>query len=283
MLPRVRAAIASLMVASACNRSPPPAEIVVPVSMDTAAAARAMAAINEASAPGLFAYDTLQNGRLVLPFRLLSPPSSTEGGKYPLVLILHGSGGIGTDNVSQLGAFARAWALDAIRARFPAFIAVPQTAERTAVYSGGEHDASRVSTGTPWLDATLALVDTLVQTRAIDASRIYVLGFSMGGSATWNALVRRPGLFAAAMPVSGVPPERRKASLLSGTPILIVHGDADPENPVAADRAMYDALFRAGARTTRFREYRGLDHRVLPEFMTDTTWRSWLFSQQQRR
>ena len=37
----------------------------------------------------------------------------------------------------------------------------------------------------------------------IDPDRIYITGLSMGGFGTWGAVTRRPGLFAAAVPMSG--------------------------------------------------------------------------------
>src|SRR5690242_15718896 len=44
-----------------------------------------------------------------LPYRLLAPPVVRPGTRYPLVLQLHGSGAIGTDNHAQIGAFANGW------------------------------------------------------------------------------------------------------------------------------------------------------------------------------
>ena len=48
----------------------------------------------------------------------------------------------------------------------------------------------------------------------------------MGASTVWNAVGLRPGLFAAAIPVAGVPnPEL--ADAVAQTPLWIVHGNAD--------------------------------------------------------
>lgn len=264
---------ASLACGSASDAVPE--ETVALATMDSAAAARLAGAIIDSVPVDAFAAESLHVAGLVLPFRLLEPRNTRAGTRSPLVLVMHGSGAIGTDNVSQLGAFARAWALPSIRERFPAFIAVPQSADRTAIYSGS--DSLQSSDGTVWLDAVLSLVDTLVRTKAIDPSRVYVTGFSMGGSAVWNAVLKRPDLFAAAVPISGIPPARGKAGSLRSIPLWIVHGDADTENPIVADRAMFRALVGDGA-DIRFRVYRGLDHRIAPEFLADTTWRAWLFA-----
>ncbi len=102
----------------------------------------------------------------------------------------------------------------------------------------------------------------------------------MGGSAVWDALTLRPELFAAAVPIAGVPPPRDEAPRITRLPILIVRGTRDTENPIDPDRAMYAALRSAGARRVRFREYEGLDHNVPPNMFLGTKWREWLFAQQ---
>ncbi len=247
----------------------------------TAAAAgeRAIVAIGTTTTVEDFAAGTFRHGGVTLPYRLLAPAILAPGIRYPLVLVLHGSGVMGDDNRAQLGPFARSWARPTLRGRFPAFVAVPHFATRTAVYAVDARDALLSSEGTPALDAALALITELLGTHPIDPHRVYVVGFSMGASAAWNAIVRKPEQFAAAIPIGGVPPSRAMATLLAASPFLIAHGTADMENPIAADRAMYTALRRAGARSLRFREYVDLDHRVPPDFFSETTWHAWLFAQ----
>jgi len=50
---------------------------------------------------------------------------------------------------------------------------------------------------------TLDLVDAALEEYPIDPDRVYVTGLSMGGFGTWDAIQRRPKLFAAAVPVCG--------------------------------------------------------------------------------
>jgi predicted peptidase len=215
-----------------------------------------------------------------LVYRLLAPESPRAGRRYPLVLVLHGSGAIGTDNQAQLGPFARSWTSPGLRRRFPAYVLVPQFPARSAVYETSGVDALPVSRPQPSLETALELVDKLLGDDPIDRSRVYAIGFSMGGSAAWDALALRPELFAAAVPIAGVPPPRDEAPRIAQIPILIVHGTRDTENPIDPDRAMYAALRSAGARRVRFREYEGLDHNVPPDMFLGTRWREWLFAQQ---
>ena len=63
-----------------------------------------------------------------MPYRLFRP---RETGKAPLILYLHGSGGLGDDNEKQLGLGnvfgTRVWALPENQKRFSCYIVVPQT------------------------------------------------------------------------------------------------------------------------------------------------------------
>lgn len=230
----------------------------------------------DAFAAGLF---TSPEG-ITLPYRLLAPATLEPGRRYPLVVQFHGSGGIGSDNLGQLENAARAWALPAIRRRYPAFVLVPQFPVRGALYDDPE--TPRVSHAAPALDAALTLVDAIAMQHPVDRDRIYATGFSMGGSTTWLALLARPGLFAAAMPVSGIAPDRARAAELADMPLLILHGQADDENPIESDRAMATAIRAAGGRRVRLREYAGLAHRPPAELVPGERWRDWLFAQHRK-
>ena len=181
-----------------------------------------------------------------LVYRLLAPEWPRAGRRYPLVLVLHGSGAIGTDNLAQLGPFARSWTSPGLRRRFPAYVLVPQFPARSAVYKTSGVDALPISRPQPSLETALELVDKLLDGYPIDRGRVYAIGFWMGGSAVWDALALRPELFAAAVPIAGVPPPRDEAPRIAKIPILIVHGTRDTENPIDPDRAMYTALRSAG-------------------------------------
>lgn len=206
-----------------------------------------------------------------LPYRLLTPHGT---GPWPLVVILHGSGAMGDDNRAQLGPFAKAWHAPDIARRFPAFVVVPQVAQRSADYAPDADGLPASHAGTS-LPRVLEVVDEVAAHHAVDRSRIYVVGFSMGGSAALDALLLPPRRFAAAVAFSPVPPERRYAPMLADEPILLVHGNADTDNPYAAAAAWAQA---SGGRL-KFRVYTGMGHRVPPDMLLATDWREWLFAQ----
>lgn len=215
-----------------------------------------------------------------LRYRLLGPATLAVGARYPLVVQLHGSGGIGDDNQKQMEIAAKAWALPDIRRRYPAFVLVPQLGVRSADYDDPEHPRSaQASTA---LRAALELIDQVATAQPVDRQRIYATGFSMGGSATWLAVMLRPHYFAAAMPVSGIAPPLSEAPLLRDTPLLVMHGDADTENPIDSDRDMVAAIRAAGGGDIRLREYVGLAHATPADVVPGDWWRDWLFSHRRR-
>lgn len=213
----------------------------------------------------------------VLPYRLLAPVAMQPGQRYPLVVQFHGSGGIGSDNLAQLDTVAKAWALPSVRERHPAFVLVPQFSQRSANYD--DPQAPRVAHAGPQLGAALELIDVIMAGQAVDRKRVYATGFSMGGSTTWLVLLARPDLFAAAMPVSAIAPDRTRAGELQRVPLLVLHGDADTENPIDSDRAMVAAIGASGGRQVRMRVYEGLAHRPAADLIPGGWWRDWLFAQ----
>lgn len=203
-------------------------------------------------------------------YRLLRPQHVARGERYPLVVIFHGSGAIGTDNVSQIGPLAKSWAAPAMRDCYPAFVLVPQFRARSANYSGS--GATMTSYATDDLRNALGAIDNVIEKLPIDRQRIVAIGFSMGGSAVWNALVLRPRFFATAVSVAGVP-NRDALPILGRTRLLLVHGDADPENPFAAAAAAYEA---APKDRVEFLRSEGLGHEFPHDLITEPTLAKWL-------
>jgi predicted peptidase len=206
---------------------------------------------------------------VTLPYRLLPPSKApAPGRRAPLVLVLHGSGEIGTDNRAQLTPLALAWARDEARARDGAYVVVPQMPARSANYSGPPTGDVRTSEGTALVTATLGLVDALVAALPIDRQRIGVVGFSMGASTTWNLLHARPGFFSAAIPIAGVPRADQAGSVRPATRIWVIHGNRDDTNPIRHDRRAYVPLADAGA-AIRFSEIDHLAHDVPPTWLVE--------------
>ena len=211
-------------------------------------------------------------------YRLLPPANADPERSYPLVVVFHGAGEMGTDNLRQFDAFPKTWARPDIRDRFPAYVLAPQMPERSALYSGPAGTPGRYSRPGPPLDAALDLIESVIERHAVDPDRVYAVGFSMGASTTWNALVLRPDLFAAAIAIAGVPPNPARRHALAKTPLWIVHGNADTANPIGPDRTMYELVRAVPGADVQFWEFDQMHHGVPLRLLTGDEMMTWLFS-----
>jgi len=89
------------------------------------------------------------------------------------------------------------------------------------------------------------LIDAVRASYSIDAKRIAVTGFSMGGTGTWFFAGKYPGLFSAAVPVAGMPPQARSDW---STPVFAVHSADDEVMPIDPTAARIKELQKSGVR-----------------------------------
>ena len=91
----------------------------------------------------------------------------------------------------------------------------------------------------------LNFLDTLRHNGTVDKNRIYIGGLSLGGFGTFDALQRRPDLFAAAFPICGGGDPKLVKKYRKKLPIWVFHGAVDKTVPVSNSRIMVDALKKA--------------------------------------
>jgi len=216
-------------------------------------------------------------GDWTMPYRVFRP----SGRNAPLVLYLHGSGGLGDDNEKQLGLGnifgTLVWALPENQSRFPCCIVVPQTDRGWAKYQESDGAARVVPGFGDGARLALEIVRASVREFAIDERRIYVAGQSMGGAGVWNLMAHRPRVFAAAAICCGsaTPDDVAPAARM---PLWNFHGDADRTVPVAVSRTRIAALRKAGGQPI-YTEYAGVDHNVWEWAFTEPALPRWLFAQ----
>lgn len=148
-------------------------------------------------------------------YRLYSPESFAP---RPLILFLHGGGECGTDNRLQLTG-----TLGAIKLakRFPEmYVMAPQApdygigmAEAFArmmangdpfrVAYGADPNTGKGERGwnRDYLGRVCDLIRGMIAAKKVDASRVYIIGMSMGGAGVISAVSVAPDLFAAAVPI----------------------------------------------------------------------------------
>lgn len=197
-----------------------------------------------------------------------------------MVVVFHGSGQIGTDNKSQLGILPKLFAGADMQAKYPAYILAPQFATRSSDYVTDPDRKILSSQPRPCLQAALQLINTLKTDPDIDSNRIYVIGFSMGGSTVINAMSAIPGLFAAGVSISGIP-QFNKIESLSATPVWLIHGIEDTENPIASDEQFYKEL--NSFNKIRFWRMKGTTHdNIFSQTILGETIPKWLFKQKRK-
>jgi predicted peptidase len=220
-----------------------------------------------------------------LPYRLLKPLDYQEGKKYPLVVLLHGSGERGNDNEAQLVHGTYVFLEEANRKKYPCFVLVPQCPKngQWASYrrEGGKLSGLQLAPE-PTRPAKLVneLMAQLSQKYSIDQSRLYITGISMGGFGTFDFISRNPEKFAAAAPVCGGG-DIAQAGLIREVPIWIFHGADDPVVPAALSRDMTAALRKAGGNPT-YTEYPGVQHDSWTNAYAEKDLLKWMFKQKRK-
>jgi polyhydroxybutyrate depolymerase len=146
-------------------------------------------------------------------------------GRRPLVIAFHGRGADAAE-MREKTRLEEAAAARGMLVAFPEGIA----------HGWGAGTRVTKQRPDPDLDVrfTEALIKHLVRTERADPERVYVVGFSNGGSMALRMAADRPGLLAGAASVSGQLPSGDAAVKPAGpVPVMVVYGADDPVRPLA--------------------------------------------------
>jgi predicted peptidase len=218
---------------------------------------------------------------------LLLPKNYDATKKYPLVLLLHGSGERGNNNEAQLVHGWKLFLQDSVRDKYPAIVVFPQC-PRNSYWSSVQFvfDSSTKkrafnfpaeSKPTIAMKMVISLLDELEDSYKLDKDRLYVGGLSMGGMGTFEVVKRRPKYFAAAFPIcGGANPETAKK--INRPKWWVFHGAKDDVVPPESSVVMVDALKKAGA-DVKFTLYPNANHNSWDDAFAEKDLLPWLFSQ----
>jgi predicted peptidase len=225
-----------------------------------------------------------EKGGNSIPYRILFPKNYKASEKYPLILVLHGSGERGNDNEAQLVHGSGLFLSEEVRNDYPAIVVFPQCAANSSwAKINVEGDIPNrefvfYEDSEPTKDMLLleGLLKHIRKTYKIDKNRIYVGGLSMGGMGTFEVVRRNPKLFAAAFPIcGGANPEISKK--LSKPHWWVFHGDADTVVPEKYSARMVKAMKEMGIKV-KYSVYPEVGHNSWDNAFAEPELLPWLFS-----
>jgi predicted peptidase len=189
--------------------------------------------------------------------------------QWPLMLFLHGAGERGT-NLQRVAIHGPPM-LAKNGTNFPFIVVAPQCPE-----------------GQRWEnDSLLQLLDHVMKTCKVDASRVYLTGLSMGGYGTWKLGLAHPEKFAAIVPICGggeridvLLAGRERAAALRDLGVWAFHGAKDPVVPLEESERMVDAFKKAGVKEVKFTVYPEADHNSWTAAYNDPELYAWLLKHQ---
>lgn len=165
-----------------------------------------------------------------LNYLLYLPRDYDPANRFPLILFLHGSGERGND-LEKIKRFGIPRIVEH-RGDFPFIVVSPQC-----------------PADSDWgvlIDDLIALLDHIAINFAVDRTRVYLTGLSMGGRGAYQLAFLAPHRFAAMAVISARRPDvlrsPDRASALKHIPTWIFHGAQDSRTPVSEAQEMDKAL-----------------------------------------
>ena len=227
-----------------------------------------------------------------VPYQLYIPQDKTE--KLPLVVILHGIGGCGCDNVGQITD--NDGVIDWVKAQdngtlSPCYLMAPQCPYPIP--------------NLKWEDEYLTLVGreilSICEKYAVDTDRIYLTGLSLGGYGCWNLNRMFPEMFAAVVPCC---PACLKGTMMNSVidyagmdlcvpallkkPVWMFHAEDDMAVPVDTTKGMIRRFRDAGRQegddfhVTLYPAEQGHNHFCWGPAYKDADMFAWLMAQKKQ-
>jgi predicted peptidase len=206
------------------------------------------AAASAHALPRIFADQLQEESIRILPRTIVryllflpSTYSRSDARQWPLILYLHGSTERGND-----AGMVRRNGLPAYLQQQPGFPFIVVSPQLPEVRSRWDPDELK------------EFLTTVIAGLHVDRDRMYMTGWSLGATGTWETAMRFPRLFAAIAPVAG-DVDARQAALLKGIPIWVFQGANDMNVPASQSVDMVAALRDFGV-DVQFTLYEGWGH-----------------------
>ena len=231
---------------------------------------------NEPEAPDTheevsYAAHTYTYGGVTMPYREGLFNQTVSGDPSALVVLLHGGSQRGTDNEAQLNGLAREAVQNYIETeKIKVAFLLPQCAS-DRVWNEASTGNNVVMT-----EVLYHWITDYVASHNINNKRIYLLGYSAGGSGTWRMVSDYPDMFAAAMPVAAKA-LMVEAENMKSTPLYVAAGLDDKLMDINVIKAWVAQLNSLGC-TLQFDILSGADHQTACETAFTAERLKWIFS-----
>jgi predicted peptidase len=194
-----------------------------------------------------------------MSFWIFLPSDYKQDGekRFPLLIYQHGSGNPTLEGVKYGGPAGN--------------VAVPGEAEKWQFIT-----VSPLGGWTP--QQLLRFIDELEKRYKIDLDRIYLTGFSAGGSWAWFTAMAAPKRFAAVVPLAGVSAISEAERLVDLS--LWAHVGAE-DSPVIVDfnKKMAEAVEKQGGKKIKLSVYPNVGHDVTSTVYSNPEFYRWLLEQ----
>lgn len=198
-----------------------------------------------------------------MKYLICYPNGYSENMKYPIIFFLHGAGSRGKD--IQLLESNPYFRITEKIANFPFITIAPLCHTNT------------------WFDIFEKLerfIFHCIQLKFVDTDKIYLMGASMGGYATWQLAMSIPECFSAIVPICGGGMYWNAGRLIN-VPVWAFHGQKDITVLVDESKKMVDAVNNAGGKA-KLTIYPENGHDAWSDTYSDLEVYSWLLSNENK-
>lgn len=178
---------------------------------------------------------------------------------WPLIIYLHGQSACG-NNLDKVRRYGLPFYLDR-EMKVDAIVAAPQC------------PANKNWVSDNWF---MTFLKDIKEKYAVDATRIYLTGMSLGGFGTFSLAIQYPDIFAAVSPFCGGG-QPVTVCPMKDIPIWVFHGDKDEQVPLRRSQEMVDALKKCGG-NPKFSILKGMPHDIHRHYNNPELY-AWMLSQ----
>lgn len=206
-------------------------------------------------------------------------PLTKDLEKLPVIIYLHGTGGMGTDNINPFfscgGGAAKHLLAESFQKNNPCIVITPQIEAHSGWYSP---DFTEPSDEQIWLKNAIRMMAQEPK-YAVDLNRIYIMGHSMGGHGVYEAMAKLPDFYAAGVAIAAVDDG---ASLLSRENVkgnLWIFLNRDDKAETVEDAELFTRKYRKLGGKIKTTIYEAGGHNAWDRTLQDHDFRSLLFKQ----